>query len=262
MKYLLPLLILIFISGSSFGQTEEKTKILVLGTFHFHNPGLDVANTTVDDVLAPKRQKEIKEVVELLKRFKPTKVAIEAEVESVRVRDEFSDYLKGKYKLGRNEIDQIGYRLAKELGHKKIFPIDWKGNFDFEKVSKFAKANGQEEIADSFVIRAKSIAKDIDENLKTNSFREIFREINSQESLKKFNRLYFDLAKIGKETNYEGTDLLSDWFERNLKIYTNISRISKTNDRILLIIGASHAPIIQKFLRDSEFEIVTVERYL
>jgi uncharacterized protein DUF5694 len=58
------------------------------------------------------------------------------------VSREYSDYLVGKYALTRNEIDQIGYRLAKELGHRSIFSVDVDGDFPYLRVVNYAKANG------------------------------------------------------------------------------------------------------------------------
>ena len=65
-------------------------------------------------------------------------------MESKRVEREYQDYLDGKYALTRNEIDQLGYRLAKELGHKQLCPIDVEGDFPFDKVQEFAKKNGKQ----------------------------------------------------------------------------------------------------------------------
>ena len=38
---------------------EERPALMILGTAHFANPGRDVINRQVDDVLAPKRQAEL-----------------------------------------------------------------------------------------------------------------------------------------------------------------------------------------------------------
>ena len=39
-------------------------EVVVLGTFHFDNPGLDYASVQVDDVLAPTRQAQIGEAAD------------------------------------------------------------------------------------------------------------------------------------------------------------------------------------------------------
>ena len=55
----------------------DKPVVLLIGAFHMANPGRDVFNMQVDEVLAPQRQREIRECVEHLKGFRPTKVALE-----------------------------------------------------------------------------------------------------------------------------------------------------------------------------------------
>jgi hypothetical protein len=95
---------------------EKGAKILILGTYHFDNPGRDSVNVRVDDVLAEKRQREIALVLDRLANFKPTKIAIEASYKSTHWQNLYKDYLDGKYQLGRNEIEQIGFRLARRLG--------------------------------------------------------------------------------------------------------------------------------------------------
>jgi hypothetical protein len=102
----------------------DRAEVLVLGTYHMANPGHDIFNMQADDVLSPKRQQEIAQLIEVLKKFRPSKIAIESDIWSKQRVEQYSDYLAGKYTLSRNETDQIGYRLAKELGHKAIYPVD------------------------------------------------------------------------------------------------------------------------------------------
>src|SRR6266567_2731747 len=139
--------IFLFLAGlamSTAAQAQDaRPEILVLGTYHMANPGHDVYNMQADDVLAAKRQQEIAQLIEVLKKFDATKIVIEAEVGSKRAEQQYSDYLAGKYTLSRNEIDQIGYRLAKELGHRAIYPVDEDGDFPMQRVINYAKANGR-----------------------------------------------------------------------------------------------------------------------
>ena len=61
----------------------KKPTIMILGSGHLANPGMhDAFNFKTDDVLAPKRQREIEQLVEQLKAFKPTKIAIEIDPKS------------------------------------------------------------------------------------------------------------------------------------------------------------------------------------
>src|ERR671922_18561 len=57
---------------------RPTAKIMLLGTFHFHDPGLDAHRPKFTlDVFSERRQREIADVVERLAAFAPTKVAVE-----------------------------------------------------------------------------------------------------------------------------------------------------------------------------------------
>jgi hypothetical protein len=58
--------------------SDKSAKIMILGTYHMDNPRLDAKNLDADDVLLPKRQHEITDLIEKLTRFNPTKIAVEA----------------------------------------------------------------------------------------------------------------------------------------------------------------------------------------
>ncbi len=70
-------------TNSSTGESKQMTQkptIMILGSTHLANDGLDYFNTKMDDVRAPKRQREIEQLVEQLQEFKPTKIALERDV--------------------------------------------------------------------------------------------------------------------------------------------------------------------------------------
>src|SRR5215472_8533745 len=57
-------------------------EVLILGSYHMDNPGRDIVNLKADDVRAPKRQAEMRDLLDALTRFHPTKIAIEATADS------------------------------------------------------------------------------------------------------------------------------------------------------------------------------------
>ena len=97
-------------------RCEDRAKLLVLGVYHMDNPGQDAVNLQSDDVRFAKRQAELEVLVERLARFQPTKVAIEAPYRNETWPDRYKKYLADDYVLGRNEIEQVGFRLAKKVG--------------------------------------------------------------------------------------------------------------------------------------------------
>ncbi len=141
--------------------SAKKARLLILGVFHMANPGRDMFNLQVDDVLAPKRQKELSELAELLKKFQPTKIAFESPAGSEKIRKQYEEYLAGNYPLTRSESDQIGFRLGKELGHKQVYGIDIQGDFPFDPIAQFAKKNGKEELLNGLISHLFWLQRDV-----------------------------------------------------------------------------------------------------
>jgi len=246
MRRLLPFLAVLALSLCSQAQSDARPEILVLGTYHMANPGRDVVNMQADDVLAPKRQQEIAQLIEVLKKFHPTKIAIEADVGSERVAKQYSDYLAGKYTLTRNEDDQIGYRLAKELGHRAVYPVDESGDFPWKRVVNYAKANGLEPKFNAIQANWGAEVKELDEFLHSHTVLETFDYMNSDAAAAKGVASYYACVPIGDPEDYAGPDLLAAWYQRNIRIYHNIvNLIDSSNDRILVIYGAGHLGWLQ-----------------
>lgn len=226
---------------ASWPQSDARPEILVLGTYHMANPGRDVHNMKADDVLSPKRQQEIVQLIQVLKRFRPTKIAIEADVGGRRVAQEYSDYLAGKYTLSRNENDQVGYRLAKELGHRAIYPVDVDGDFPYMRVVNYAKANGLKAKFDAMEASTGTRVKEQGDFLGTHTVLETLDFMNSDARVAKDVASYFDFVRYGEPWEYAGPDLLASWYQRNIRIYHNIIRlIESPNEKILLIYGSGH----------------------
>ena len=104
----------------------KKPTVMILGSGHLANPGADAFNFKMDDVLASKRQREIGQLVTQLKAFQPTKIALEEDERfDPEINANYQHYLKGTYELKRGEGDQIGFRLAKQMGHPKLYGVDY-----------------------------------------------------------------------------------------------------------------------------------------
>jgi hypothetical protein len=227
---------------TSSAQSDTRPEILVLGTFHMGNPGRDIHSTQVDDVLAPKRQEEIAQLIGVLKRFRPTKIAVEVNVGSKRAAQQYADYLAGKYTLSRNEIDQIGYRLAKELGHQTVYAVDEDGDFPFYRVRNWAIANGKKETFEAAQSSVGARVKVQDEFLAKHTVLETLELLNSDSAAATaVSEYYSGYVPFGEPYEYAGPDLVAAWFQRNIRIYRNIlAIITSPNDRVLVIYGAGH----------------------
>lgn len=247
----------VLLSGTTPAQeqkavTAKKARVLVLGVFHMNNPGRDIFNLQVDDVLAPKRQKEIAETVAALKRFRPTKIAIEADLSNEKVAKNYQDYLDGKYTLTRNEREQLGYRLAKEVGNKQVYSIDVEGDFPFEKVQEFAKKNGKEQALNEMMATGPKLIERESTILKNGTISDLLLFMNSKEQVRADQALYMDFAQFAGGGEYPGPDLLAAWYGRNARIFANLrSLIGSPEERVLVIYGAGHLYWLQRDVLDS-----------
>jgi len=224
-------------------QSANETRsaeVLVLGTYHMANPGHDLFNMKADDVLAPKRQAEIAEVMAALKAFKPTKIAIESDSQK-KFDERYAQYLAGKYELTANEIDQIGLRLAKEMGHTTIYAVDADGDFPFQRVINFAKASGQSAKLDAHMADIGEMVKAQGNYLQTHTVLQTLLYMNSDEKVAQSVGFYYLEAHYGEPGDYAGPDLLAEWYRRNIRIFNNVTKlVTSPDDRILVIFGAGH----------------------
>jgi hypothetical protein len=79
----------------------EPTIVMVLGTFHMANPGKDMHNQKVDDVLAEPRQKELAAMSEALAKFRPTRIAVEWPADVTRER--YAKFLAVQFRCTRHQ---------------------------------------------------------------------------------------------------------------------------------------------------------------
>jgi hypothetical protein len=239
----------------------QKPTIMVLGTYHMANPGRDVVNVKADDVLTPKRQREIEQLVELLKNFKPTKIAVEvASEKEAELQVKYQNYLNGSYQLGQGEGEQIGFRLAKKMGHNKVYPVDWNkmppvdiATIDYES---FAETSNQKALLEGAYSKGRRDAAKWEETQKTASVIDLLRSGNQDENIREGHKVYFTIAQIGFGDQYIGANWVQCWYGRNLKIFVNLTRITESpDDRILLVIGSGHLRPLQHFNEESGYYI-------
>jgi hypothetical protein len=246
-------------------KSSLATPIMFLGVYHMNNPGLDAVNLQADDVLAPKRQQEIEEVVERLARFRPTKIAIEAQYRDTRWPSLYEKYLAGQYALGRNEIEQIGFRLAKRLGLPTLYGVDY-----FMYMSGLTPSEIEEPKADkkgsgaSATTRAATLSPE-DELLRRSTVTGYLFHLNATSQIQNNHQDYMAMLLPSADPSiYQNADLVSNWYKRNLRIFANINRVvDPGKERILVIIGAGHLKLLKEFAADSpQFEIEDVEPLL
>jgi hypothetical protein len=223
------------------GGAVSRPEVLVLGVFHMNNPGQDIVNAKVDDVLAPKRQAEMAELIAVLRKFQPTKIAVERNPNDARLSKDYPEYVAGTRQLTRNEIEQIGYRLARELGHKTVYGVDADGEFQYPRVVTFAKATGRSGELDAIMRDIQGMVKAQDAYLASHTLLETLLWENSEQKVAEAVGYYYRQSHFGEAWDWAGADFLTEWFRRNMRIYSNVVEIADSpNERVLVIFGLGH----------------------
>lgn len=251
-------------TGSSSKEEAGRAEVLVLGVYHMANPGRDIFNMQADDVLAPKRQQEIAELAGVLKKFKPTKIAVERDYGTDVIQKQYAEYLAGKHELTRNEIEQIGFRLAKELGHTTVYPVDADGDFPWQRVVNYARATGQSARLDALMKEIGEMVKAQNEYLKTHTVLQTLLYMNADAKVAQDVGFYYLEARFGEPGDYAGPDLLAEWYRRNVRIYNNVMKlVANPEERVLVIFGAGHLGWLrQDFAADPTLRLRRLEEFV
>ena len=254
--------------------TEPVVEIMLVGVFHFAQQ-----DTTRFDILEPRRQTEAEEVVQRLARFEPTKVMVEW-LPYFRQRSTDSTYAlyrEGAFDLPRNEVYQLGYRLADRAGLDRVWAVDHSGYWLGDSLRTVARRMGQTDLLDGSAPYTRPSPSGIvprDSMFARASLGEMLKWMSSPA----YQALMYDgyvnrLARVGivegddfdEHENEIGAELLAEWVRRNIKIYRHI--LARTDydarDRIVLFIGADHVqPLRQLFEANLNFRVVEAGDFL
>ncbi len=252
-----------------------KTKVYLLGTFHFGQ-----SDTTVFDAKTAERQREIQEVTSIIEALKPDKVFIERmpDFEYQNNMDSlYKAYCNGDTLKRRNEIWQIAFRVASHLNHPAIYQCDHPGRYGalYTAIEDFAKQHDQEHILDyesPGTTVPPHMLHNSDSILHANTLKEYLSFLNSPLYLGTSHASYINTyPQIGNTNVYEydenyllGTELTTDWYRRNIMIYSKmINQLNYSEKSIFLIIGSDHVPILQHLFQSNPyFEVVNTEQWL
>ena len=243
--------------------STPTVQVLVLGVFHFANPNADYAQFEGVDVLTPTRQQEIQAVITQLARFRPTKIALErVPAESDSINADYRRYLAGTFSLTRNEIHQLGFRLAALLHLSSLVPVDFQLDMRIDSVLAYAQVHDTA-YAGRFQRTIASVVALLNRKQQEESIGANLRFQNEPETLLLAHQPYTDMATVGAGDTYIGARVVAQWYERNLRIFANLARVAEPGDRILLIIGQGHAPILRELVRShASMQLVEALPYL
>ena len=270
-------------TSESHAQIEEKNEIMMLGFAHLSKINdLEPSGS----IFTEKKQKEIQELVNNIKEFNPELILVEIDSEEQKENDSlFQLYNSDKrslkdFEYGAGETYQIGFRTAKQLGLNGVTGVNY-----YESYSQSLLATGDHiEIFQKELENLQNTARPWNEDLINNniSLNDFIKMINTPEMLELTHHLFFNLpayvkngdfdkerlgdlemSKIDKE--YIGAEYISLFYNRNLKIYSNIlnAQLKSGKKRVLLIMGQAHIGVLQNMLEHNQnFTVVPASKYL
>lgn len=280
-------LLLLFLAGYfAHGQSHDKIKVAILGTFHFGETS-DYKGGGIEGLLTPLRQQQIDDLNNRLAKYYPDKIFVENTPDTQRYWDRvYSDWLRdikpSNASTEKNEVFQVGIKLAKKLNNKfgvicvnYIHPeIDGqlrKARHKADSLYYFYSqaVNARKPDYDAFFKHNPIAKKSFDEFLlrygswKDLSMTEQLIRMNEKESVEALHYINV-MAWMDQNANGVGAELASKEYYRNARILQNIlGKIGPFDKKVLVIIGAGHVKVLRDMLESHPFfEVVTGEQLL
>lgn len=227
-----------------------KVEIMVIGLFHFDKT-----------ILAKDQQKSLSGLLNILKEYRPSKIVLELEPSRTNlVNRHYQDFLNGTFDISKkyNEVYQVGFRLGKILALDSLYLFDDQTEY-IGSLENFTFSNFQEsarEQDDGFYnIHEKQMMKVFETNQRVYKSLDVKNRIilmNSRESQKiNAQRMHMYEIRAGIQKNWIGPDWVGRFYRRNVRMASNVLRISQLEDRVLIIVGSNH-----KWILDDLFEYI------
>lgn len=246
---------------------NESNKIQILNFGTFHMGFTSDANKTEFDEQDKENQKRVHEIAKKLSSFNPTVILVETPPEyNEQLQSEYNKYLKNPevFFKSPSEIELLAFELGRISGTKRIYGIDHKMGYNYNI------GNEIENVIDSVWYD-----KYYENPLK------FYPQVNiNEDSLNLLDKLrlknhdrYLDflitvnadmLTHAGTENGFEGADEAAKYYQRNLRMYSNLNRIDlNEDDRVFILMGASHTAFFRDFFsRSPKYEMVNTFEYL
>ncbi|WP_152985210.1 DUF5694 domain-containing protein [Stenotrophomonas beteli] len=227
----------------------EPAKVMMLGVFHFENPGLDVVKSKVVDVSTADNQAYLTGLAKRIAGFAPTDVLVECEPAAQAKQDAaYAAWRDGKAALDVDETQQIGFRVARASGLAGVTCFDegnvqWNGESLFAYVSAHAPAQ-KAEIEAVFASLSERTARE----QATLPLHELLRLTNDPARDRENKNLYIFTNAVDAGDSFVGADASASWWHRNFRMYANVQTAAAPGRRVLVIAGAGHTAILKDLL--------------
>ena len=237
------------------------TKVMIVGTFHLDNPGRDVFNVQVDDVLSERRQAELARIATALARFAPTEVMVEWP--EALTDERYASFRAGTLPPSRNEVVQLGFRLATLRELERVRGIDIEGEFPFEPVKAYASSHGLAPRLDAALAGAGKEVQELSQRVRKGSLGSVLRHMNAPSRALENHAFYVDMLRYGEGDTQPGARLVGAWYTRNLAICARLLQTLPVGGRAVVFFGEGHAHLLRQCVIEAPgVDLVEANDYL
>lgn len=242
-------------------------KIQVLNFATFHMGETSDAHSTEFDEENEESQADAEAVAKRLAAFKPTIICVEVPREyNNELAQEYKRYLEHPIEASTyyGEVGLVAFAVARHAGLDRLYGIDHKLNYNYRIAEEIENTIDPATLM-GFSEDPFQMWPELRVDEEALSLREKLRHFNMPAFLDFLIAVNADmLALAGTENGFEGADEAAKYYQRNLRIYSNLNRIPMTkDDRVLIISGGSHTAFLREFIqRSPKFAMVQTAHYL
>lgn len=252
-------------STSTISIESEKIKVLNFATFHMGNT--TDANSVDFDEEDKKNQEDAKKIAQMISKFKPTVICVEVpQNNQLALNETYKKYVSDPKNSSSyyGEVGVVAFEVGRLNNIHRLYGIDHKLEYNYtindELVNEIDSLTYNNFQANPF-----AMIPDLnifEENL---SLMEKLRRMNHPKFLDFLITINADmLAFVGTKEGFEGADEAAKYYQRNLRIYSNLNRIPLTKeDRVFILSGGSHTAFLNEFMKRSpKYDVVNTLEYL
>ena len=248
-------------------QSEELPKVQVLNFGTFHMGFTSDANKTEFNEHDKQNQRKVHDIAKQLSAFKPTVIIVEYSPEyNDKLQAEYKSYVENPEMTFKNpsEVELLAYELGRLSGAERIYGIDHKMGYNYNignEITNVIDSTWYSEFYQNplkYYLKGNVNEDDLD-------VTEKLRVINLDRYLDFLITVNADmLSHVGSEKGFEGADEAAKYYQRNLRMYSNLNRLDlKEADRVFILMGASHTAFFRDFMsRSPKYNMVNTFDYL
>ncbi|MEM7372531.1 MAG: DUF5694 domain-containing protein [Bacteroidota bacterium] len=235
----------------------EKVKVLVVG-YHY----------LPHDVMDKNRQNELNALTEQLAHFDADKILLHVPFHSMgeeRTNAKYQAYLQGLHPLNRSVQEQLGFRLAEQLGHPRLFGIEDHEALNLAGGLDMIQSEEELEELKTFIQNEQSIESAKQAQSTLGSIAEYFGYLNREDVLEyEHSVLLKGLSQLKEDGKSIGATLLADWYGYHVRLYANLQQVAtESGQKVIVLLPSRHLPLFQELLEaDPNYEWVSASPYL